>query len=158
MDPITAALVGIGAVVFAAMIFFLIDNITTVIKEIEESMKRTLEAEARAKRALEEYEKRIEVQAERLRDEDKIRRLNSIKSELEDLKNQYGRENSIAESIDSILSGGPATIVLNIVRLIDLIRKSFFLSKNLKNPKNSIIDIERKIERLERKLELILDE
>jgi len=158
MDPITVALVASGAIVFGAMIFFLIDNVEKLRRELEESQERALEA----KRKAEELKKRIEVQerveAERRKDMDKVRRLNSIKNDLEALYGKLGKENSIARSIDSIISGGPATIVLNIVRLIDLIRKSFFLSNNLKNPENSISDIQREIEFLERKLERVADE
>jgi hypothetical protein len=133
MEPITLAVLAIGAGLFLAMIFFLIDYIGTLIEVLNEARDRTIEAQARVDEMMEEYQSKLDMentrQSEKRVYEEKINRLNYLRTKLNALESKYDKNAIIFDLIDAIIGGGPAKITLGIARLVELIRSSFFYLK-----------------------------
>jgi membrane protein implicated in regulation of membrane protease activity len=154
MDPITIALITIGAGALIAMVFYLIYNaalyLTAVIAAVAQVAAieaYTLKMEERVR-----YEMENQRQKSTYEMEEQRRKLQELLEEIRQEKAKLEKEETIAKAIDSIVSGSPASIVLNIGRLIKLIYESYILKNNLKNPDESVNAVRQRVQYLERKL------
>jgi predicted ATP-dependent protease len=137
MDPISFALIALGAAALIGIVFFFlaIDNAMAYQREIEESnrkleeLRKKAEDEERRRKQLEQEKERREV----------AELLQKIKQEQE----QWRKETSIASAIVEI-AANPS--IPNIVKMVRLIYESIFLRNHLKDPQNARDEARRRVD------------
>jgi len=154
MDPITIALITIGAGALIAMVFYLIYNAALYLATVIAAVAQVAAIEASTLKIEERVRYEIENQRQKstYEMEEQRRKLQELLKEIRQEKAKLEKEETIAKAIDSIVSGSPASIVLNIGRLIKLIYESYILKNNLKNPDESVNAVRQRVQYLERKL------
>jgi flagellar motility protein MotE (MotC chaperone) len=155
MDPITFALIALGAAALITIVFFFlaINNAIAYQREVEEAnrrmeeLRRKVEDEAQRLRQVEQESKRREI-------EDKMREVEELRKKIKQEKEQWEKETSIATAIVEI-AANPS--ISNIVKLIRLIYESIVLRNHIKDPENATSTVRHRVDEFIRKAERSLD-